>query len=404
LVNHDAHSMGQDDTGIDGGFVTYRALIFSLVVAALAAAPGGFAPVALAQGTGPAPATTTPGATVPATIPPAATPQAATPPTYPSTPATAGLKVPTGPAPELKPVIIKKEDLDFINAKAQFDAHNYYPAYLALLPLAHRGDPRAQYLVALMNDNGLGPVQLNVDDAARWYKAAAEKEMAEAQFALANMYSTGRGVGTVDPQQAVNWLTRSAKNGYIPGMLAVAGMHEIGIGTPRDPAAAAEWTRQAALAGSVQALYLYAARLYAGDGVRKDDDQALEWFQRAAMRGHPSAQLVLGSLVGDGLKAPSEQNIQAMMWLTLAAQRGDADIKASAADMRRGLQPNMMPSDVAEAARRARAWKPWPQFAGLAPDPAYDLPGGLNVPAPPKPAKPPAGANAAGGAAAGRGG
>jgi len=381
--------------------VTLHAMLLSLVLATMFAVFGACAPrAALAQG---APASN-PGAAAVA-IPDDPTRQPASPlPPSAAAGTTAAPRAAAAPAPvEFKPTVIKKEDLDFINAKAQFDAHNYYPAYLALLPLAHLGDPRAQYLVALMNDNGLGPVQLNLADAARWYRAAAEKEMPDAQFALAQMYSTGRGVGVVDPQQAVNWLTRAAKNGHVAAMLAVAGMHEIGIGTPRDPAQAADWTLRAAAAGSVEALYLYAVRLYSGDGVPKDEGKALDWFERAAMRGHPSAQLVLGSVVGDGRNAPSSQNIEAMKWLTLAAQRGSGEIKNSAGELRRALQPNMMPSDVTEAVTRARNWKPWPQFAGLAPDPGYDLPGGLNVPAPPKPAN--AARNApANGAAAGRGG
>jgi TPR repeat protein len=302
------------------------------------------------------------------------------------------------PAPQvLKPVVISPGDLDYINAEAQFRAHNYYPAYLALLPLAHRGDARAEYLIGVMSDNGLGPTQLDPKDAARWYRAAAEKNNSDAQFALANAYSTGRGVG-VDPQQAVTWLTRAAKNGHVDAMLALVGMYEIGITVPRDPAQAAQWTRRAAESGSVQALYLYAARVASGDGVPKDDREAVQWFLRAAMRGHPAAQLVLGSTVGDGLNTTNEQNIDAFMWLTLASQRGTGDIQTNASQARRALQPNMLPADVVEATTRARNWKPWPQFAGLKPDPAYDVVGGLNNPAPPKPA------NAAGNAQGNRGG
>ncbi|HEX9465455.1 MAG TPA: tetratricopeptide repeat protein [Alphaproteobacteria bacterium] len=314
----------------------------------------------------------------------------------PAAPAAAPAAVPA-PAPQiLKPVVINPEDLQFINAEAQFRAHNYYPAYLQLLPLAHRGDARAAYLVGVMADNGLGPVQLDPKDAAQWYRAAAEKNHPDAQFALANAYSIGRGV-PVDPRQAVNWITRSAGNGNIDAMLALVGMHQIGITVPRDPAQAAAWTRRAAESGSVQALYLYAVRVQTGDGVPTNEQEALAWFQRAAMRGHPAAQLVLGSAVGDGLNTPSEQNVDALMWLTLAGQRGQGEIQTTAAQLRRTLQANMMPSDVIEATRRARAWKPWAQFAGLKPDPAFDLPGGLNNPTPPKPAA------AAGNAPANRG-
>ncbi|HTY69927.1 MAG TPA: tetratricopeptide repeat protein [Alphaproteobacteria bacterium] len=286
--------------------------------------------------------------------------------------------------PTFKPVVINPEDLQFLNAQADFRAHNYARAYLALLPMANNGDARAQYLLAQMSDNGLGPVQLDPVDAARWYTRAAEKNNADAQFALANAYSIGRGV-PVNPQQAIKWLTRAADNGHVTAMMSLAGMYETGIGQPRNPEMAAEWTRRAAMAGSVNALYLYAVRLMLGEGVPKDEKTADLWMRRAAERGNSAAQLMLGRTVGDGLKASPEENTEAFMWLTLATRRAQGDIRAQAAQALRRLQPNMMPSDVLAAGQRAAAWKPMPQFAGLQPDPEYDLPGGLNNPLPPQP-------------------
>lgn len=302
-------------------------------------------------------------------------------PAQPAAPAAA----PAPPAPFLiKPVVIKPEDLSFLNAQADFRAHNYARAYLALLPMANNGDARAQYLVAQMSDNGLGPVALDPVDAARWYTRAAEKNNADAQFALANAYSIGRGV-PVDPSQAIKWLTRAADNGHVTAMMSLAGMYETGIAEARDPEKAAEWTQRAAQAGSVNALYLYGVRLMVGDGVPRDEKTAELWMQRAAERGHPAAQVMLGRAVGDGLKSSPEQNTRAFMWLTLATRRGQGDVRTQATQALRQLQPNMMPSDVLTAVQRVAAWKPMPQFPGLQPDPEYDLPGGLNNPLPPKP-------------------
>jgi TPR repeat protein len=315
---------------------------------------------------------------------PAAAPANAPAAAQPAAPASAPTAAPPTAATFIKPVVIKPEDLQFLNAQSDFRAHNYARAYLSLLPMANNGDARAQYLVAQMSDNGLGPVALDPADAARWYTRAAEKNYADAQFALANAYSIGRGVA-VDPQQAVTWLTRAADNGHVTAMMSLAGMYETGIGQPRDTAKAAEWTQHAAQAGSVNALYLYAARLMLGEGVPQDEKTAAMWMQRAAQRGHPAAALMLGRTVGDGLKASPEDNTEAFMWLTLATRRGQGDVRIQAAQALRRLQPNMMPSDVTAGGQRAAAWKPMPQFPGLQPDPEYDLPGGLNNPSPPKP-------------------
>src|SRR5262249_46940437 len=110
---------------------------------------------------------------------------------------------PPGAAPTQKP--ITQRDLDFQKAEANFKAKNYPDAYLQLLPLAHAGEPRAQYLLALMSDNGTGPVQIDYNEAARWYRAAADQNFPEAQFALANAYATARGV-PLDASTSLQWL------------------------------------------------------------------------------------------------------------------------------------------------------------------------------------------------------
>jgi TPR repeat protein len=304
----------------------------------------------------------------------------------------------------INPVVIKPEDLRFLNAQSEFRAHNYGRAYLALLPMANAGDARAEYLLGVMSDNGLGPVQLDVAEAARWYQRAAEKNNADAAFALSNAYSVGRGV-TVNPNEALKWLTRAAENGHVTAMMSLAGLYDTGVGRPRDAEKAAEWTLKAAQAGSVNALYFYGVRLMLGDGVAKDPQTAEMWVERAAQRGHPAAALMLGRQVGDGLKSTQDQNVQAFIWLTLATRRGQGQVRTDAAQDLRRLTPNMMPSDVQEAGRRVAAWRPMPQFAGLQPDPEYDLPGGLNNPTPPQPRNAAQGARPGGAApAAGRAG
>lgn len=265
-----------------------------------------------------------------------------------------------------------EDEKEFIEAEALFLAKQYAPAYLQLLPLAHKGNAQAQYYIALMADNGVGPVQRSKEDAIGWYRKAANQNHAEAQFALSNAYALGRGV-PMNPTEMFNWLGKAAENGYMPAMVAMAAVLDRGFGLPQDVAAATSWIKRAAEAGSVNATFQYAQRLQSGFGVEKNEREAMEWFTRAAMRGHPSAQLLLGS-IGDGSIAAPEQNIEALVWLTLATRNGPPEIKTIAQERSRELQKNMMPSEIAEAQTRARAWKPLPQARGLKPDPEYDVP------------------------------
>ncbi len=59
-----------------------------------------------------------------------------------------------------------------------------------LSPLAERGDPKVQFRVAVMYQNGLGVVR-NEPNAIHWMRAAAEQEHGLAQHAMGVMYLYG---------------------------------------------------------------------------------------------------------------------------------------------------------------------------------------------------------------------
>ena len=59
--------------------------------------------------------------------------------------------------------------------------------------LANLGDPRAQYDLAVLYDNGLGVPQSDAE-ALRWYTRAADQGDARAQYNLGLMYMNGQGV------------------------------------------------------------------------------------------------------------------------------------------------------------------------------------------------------------------
>lgn len=61
------------------------------------------------------------------------------------------------------------------------------------LPLAKKGDPRAQYNLGLLYASGLG-VMHDYQAALKWHRQAAGQGHAGAQNALAQMYAKGHGV------------------------------------------------------------------------------------------------------------------------------------------------------------------------------------------------------------------
>ena len=100
---------------------------------------------------------------------------------------------------------------DFADAAQAYDAGDHETAYAEWIVLARDGDANAQVAIAGMYRFGEGrPVDLA--EAARWYRRAADLGAAIAQLNLGEMYMLGLGV----PRDAVRahlWLTLAARQG-----------------------------------------------------------------------------------------------------------------------------------------------------------------------------------------------
>src|SRR3989338_1496888 len=85
---------------------------------------------------------------------------------------------------------------------AAFEAKEFSRAMQLLMPLAERGEPQAQYRVAIMAQVGLGVVK-NCATAVRWMRAAAEQGFPLAQHGLGFMYFQGECT-KADPAEAAD--------------------------------------------------------------------------------------------------------------------------------------------------------------------------------------------------------
>lgn len=165
---------------------------------------------------------------------------------------------------------------------------------------------------------------LRITAAASWFRKAAEQNYPAAQFELGRLYVNGHGVAK-DYAAALNWFGRAASQGYADGQFALGVMYENGQGVVKDYAAAATWYRNAADKGNATAQYALGILSYKGEGVPKDFVAAHMWFDLAAARG-------------DKLQPP------------ISAQ--------DAANYRDLVGTKMSKEQIAEAQKRARAWKP----------------------------------------------
>jgi hypothetical protein len=140
-----------------------------------------------------------------------------------------------------------------------------------------------------------------------------------------------------------------------------------------DVATSQKWYVQAAEKGHILSQSTLAEAYQTGDGVERDYQQAAKWYLRAANQGSFTAQLMLGIMYESGQGVPQDK-VLAYRWLTLAAshaapKKGDNPLDNfsraleitnidGAAKLRDALSREMTRSELAEAQKRTREWKP----------------------------------------------
>ncbi len=117
--------------------------------------------------------------------------------------------------------------------------------------------------------------------------------------------------------------------------------------------ALSEW-RPLAEQGNADAQYNLGLMYDKGYGVPQDYGQARQWYEKAAAQGKTNAQYNLGVLYHNGHGVPKNL-VQAHKWFNLSAAKGDNNFGAATRD---ALAILMTPSQIDEAQRLAREWKP----------------------------------------------
>lgn len=84
----------------------------------------------------------------------------------------------------------------------------------------------------------------NYEDAAKWYRSAAERGHPGAQLNLGFAYESGLGIGK-NPAEAVRWFREAADHGYAPAQSRMAYCYEHGFGVERNLMEAISWADKA---------------------------------------------------------------------------------------------------------------------------------------------------------------
>ena len=165
---------------------------------------------------------------------------------------------------------------------------------------ASKTDAPAMTLIGELYAQGLG-VRLDLAEAARWYRLAANLGNREAQFALGMLNLQGRGLSR-DRAIARALLAAAAAQGhsgahYNLGIMALEG--EAGQSPPDFAAAAVSFQKSVEL-GDPDASYSLAILYREGKGVIVNPARAAELLAIAAREKNPAAQVELAVMLFNG--------------------------------------------------------------------------------------------------------
>jgi TPR repeat protein len=152
------------------------------------------------------------------------------------------------------------------------------------------------------------------EDAATWYRKAAEQGFAQAQYNMGSMYEKGQGV-MQDYPQAVSWYRKAAGQEFVLAQFSMGVMYDI------------------------------------GQGITQDYQQAMFWYAKAAERGNVKAQNNLGFMYSQG-KGVAQNYVAAHMWFNISGVRGYEEGRKN----REFVEKLMTPAQIAEAQQQAGEW------------------------------------------------
>ena len=142
---------------------------------------------------------------------------------------------------------------DFAKGQEAYFSGDYQTAMTEWQPLADAGQMDGQYGMGLLYANGFG-VDMNDEQALKWYGLAADQGHPEAQCNLAVMHANGWGVPQSN-EAVLKWYLLAAEQGVTQAQISLGKMYRDGFGTDKDTVQARKWFAIAANLGDTNAAY-----------------------------------------------------------------------------------------------------------------------------------------------------
>ena len=195
-------------------------------------------------------------------------------------------------------------------------------AFEELIAAATEGDVDSQFSLATAYERGTR-TQVDFEQAAYWYRKAAEQGHGKAQNNLGYLYEQGRGV-EVFLERAKYWYELSARQGNGIPAYNLGNLLQDNPELRSRPDEALHWYEIAARLGVSQA-YVQLGMIHSSgeDGIPQDDAAAKLWYKQAVNLGNTAAMYNLGVLYDYGSEAGADYE-QAALYYALAAASGHA--------------------------------------------------------------------------------
>lgn len=181
---------------------------------------------------------------------------------------------------------------------------------------------------------------------------AEDRRESTAQLAMLSAFAQGKS----GDRASLDELQRRAERGDLAAQLALAK-----VCLEDQPPRAEEgmrWLLKAAEQGDDNAQFNYARNLLALRG-KDAGEEAVQWLTRSADQGNAEAQYRLGLFLYEG-NLVSRDNVAAGQWIFLASKAGNADAR----QLLREMELFVTTAELAEARKRADAFKPTPTGTG----------------------------------------
>jgi TPR repeat protein len=171
-------------------------------------------------------------------------------------------------------------------------------------------------------------------------------------------------------EEGAPWLRKAADQGELRAMITLAELYDRGLGVAKDHSEAAKLNRQAADQGIGAAQYSLATMYFEGRGVDKDAAEGLRWMKMAAEQdcaiqpgqrdsdpscGRAQLRLAVESVLG---RYVPQDYAQAYIWADLAVVYSSPKEQQTAAEMREKAEAMLSATQLEDAKRQSREWKP----------------------------------------------